>query len=229
MDTALDSLIAALPRRFSIRRLETQPGFFLRALVGSIENNASPDSTGLLEWSSMLDQAEQEFIGHTQRVTRLTLKLARYMGLPESELQAISHGAILHDIGKMDIPRRILLKPGPLTAAEWKIMHRHPVTAYELLSKIPSLHSARDIPYYHHEKWDGSGYPQQVSREAIPLSARIFATIDVWDALTSDRPYRPAWPVEQAIEYIRLESGRHFDPQVSQAFLQLIETGSFRA
>lgn len=146
MDTALDSLIAALPRRFSIRRLETQPGFFLRALVGSIENNASPDSTGLLEWSSMLDQAEQEFIGHTQRVTRLTLKLARYMGLPESELQAISHGAILHDIGKMDIPRRILLKPGPLTAAEWKIMHRHPVTAYELLSKIPSLHSARDIP-----------------------------------------------------------------------------------
>ena len=229
MDIALDSLIAALPRRFSHRRLENQPGMLLRALVGSIENNTSLNPAGLFEWSTMLDQAEQEFIGHTQRVTRLTLKLARYMGLPESEMHAISHGAILHDIGKMDIPRRILLKPGPLTAAEWKIMRRHPVIAYKLLSRIPSLHPARDIPYYHHEKWDGSGYPQQVSGEAIPLSARIFSIIDVLDALISDRPYRTAWPVEQALEYIRLENGRHFDPQVSEAFLQLIETGSIRA
>ncbi len=133
-------------------------------------------------------------------------------------------GAILHDIGKMGIPDSILLKAGPLTKAEWEIMRKHPVHAYDMLSAIPFLRKAMDIPYCHHEKWDGSGYPNGLKGEDIPLSARIFALVDVWDALRSDRPYRKAWTDEEALTYIKELSGIHFDPLVVHAFFDLIDS-----
>ena len=128
----------------------------------------------------------------------------------------------MHDIGKMGVPDNILLKPGPLTEEEWEIMRKHPQFAYELLTPIDYLHQALDIPYSHHEKWDGTGYPRGLKGEEIPLAARIFAVVDVWDALTSERPYRPAWSREKAIEYIKTQSGVHFDPQVVEVFLESI-------
>jgi HD-GYP domain-containing protein (c-di-GMP phosphodiesterase class II) len=141
--------------------------------------------------------------------------------MPEAEMVQVRRGALLHDIGKMGIPDAILLKPGPLTDDEWEIMRLHPVYAYELLSPIPFLASALDIPYCHHEKWDGTGYPQGLKGEQIPVAARIFAVVDVWDALRSDRPYRAAWPEERVIEHIRTLSGSHFDPRAVDAFLRL--------
>ncbi|MBI4316523.1 MAG: HD-GYP domain-containing protein, partial [Chloroflexi bacterium] len=130
-------------------------------------------------------------------------------------------GALLHDIGKMGVPDSILLKPGPLTDEEWVIMRLHPQLAYDMLSPINYLRSALDIPYCHHEKWDGTGYPRGLKGEQIPLAARPFAVVDVWDALRSDRPYRAAWPEEKVIEHIKAGSGSHFDPQVVEAFLGL--------
>ncbi len=178
--------------------------------------------TTLEGWSDALDLRDKETEGHTQRVTELTLKLAEAMGVGEKERVHIRRGALLHDIGKMGIPDRILLKPDVLTAEEWEIMRQHPVYAYNLLSKIHHLRPALDIPYCHHERWDGSGYPRGLKEEAIPLAARIFAVVDVWDALCSDRPYRPAWSREQALSYIQSLSGVHFDPQVLEAFLKMI-------
>jgi HD-GYP domain-containing protein (c-di-GMP phosphodiesterase class II) len=140
------------------------------------------------------------------------------------ELEHVYRGALLHDIGKMGIPDRILRKPGPLTGEEWEIMHRHPVYAYQWLSPIRYLRLALDIPYCHHEKWDGTGYPRGLKGEEIPLAARIFAVVDVWDALCSDRPYRKAWPEKKALEHIREQSGTHFDPQVVELFLQEVMT-----
>lgn len=174
-------------------------------------------------WSRALDLRDKETEGHTERVSALTLKLARALGVREEELVHIRRGALLHDIGKMGIPDQILLKPGPLTDQEWEIMRRHPIMAYELLSPIAYLRPALDIPYYHHEKWDGTGYPRGLKGELIPLAARIFAVVDVWDALTSDRPYRPAWEEAKALAHIRAESGKHFDPQVVEPFLKLEE------
>ncbi|RMF84826.1 MAG: GAF domain-containing protein [Nitrospinota bacterium] len=176
------------------------------------------DST-LEGWSRALDLRDQETEGHTQRVTDLTIHLARAMGINNGELIHIRRGALLHDIGKMGIPDHILRKPGPLSAEEWKIMRQHPVYAYEMLSPIPYLRPALDIPHYHHEKWDGSGYPRGLKGEDIPFAARIFAVADVWDALRSDRPYRKAWSEEEACTYIRSLSGIHFDPQVVEIFL----------
>jgi len=170
-------------------------------------------------WSRALDLRDKVTEGHTQRVTAMTEQLARAMGMSDAELVHVRRGALLHDIGKMGIPDNILLKQGPLTDEEQKIMHKHPVYAYDLLSPIEYLRSAMDIPYYHHEKLDGTGYPLGLKGEQIPLSARIFAVVDVWDALTSDRPYRPAWTQAQAREYIINESGKHFDPKVVQIFL----------
>jgi HD-GYP domain-containing protein (c-di-GMP phosphodiesterase class II) len=135
----------------------------------------------------------------------------------------IRRGALLHDIGKMGIPDRILLKPGPLSEDEWHIMRQHPVYAYRLLSPIANLRLALDIPYCHHEKWDGSGYPRGLRGEEIPLVARIFAIVDVWDALRSDRHYRPAWPEEKAFSYLIEQSGKHFDPEVVKMFLHVLE------
>lgn len=170
-------------------------------------------------WSRAMDLRDEETEGHTQRVTDLTLQLARKLGITDDQLIHIRRGALLHDMGKLGIPDQILLKSGKLTDEEWVIMHKHPVYAYEMLSSIEYLCPALDIPYCHHEKWDGSGYPRGLKGEEIPLAARIFAVIDVWDALTSDRPYRKAWSREQTLEYIREQSGSHFDPQIVAVFL----------
>lgn len=178
--------------------------------------------TTLYGWSRALDLRDKETEGHTQRVTELTVRLARIMGIDEEEIVHIRRGALLHDIGKMGVPDQILLKPGPLTEEEWVLMKLHPVYAYELLSPIAYLRPALDIPYCHHEKWDGTGYPRGLKGEEIPLAARIFAVADIWDAIRSDRPYREAWPVEKALEHIRSLSGSHLDPAVVEAFLQMV-------
>jgi HD-GYP domain-containing protein (c-di-GMP phosphodiesterase class II) len=159
------------------------------------------------------------------RVTNYTLRLAQRMGVTPADLIHIRRGALLHDIGKMGIPDNILLKQGPLTDEEWIIMRMHPTYAYELLSPITHLRQALDIPHYHHEKWNGSGYPYGLERERIPLVARIFAIVDVWDALRSNRPYRAGWPEEKVLAYLQAETGRHFDPTVVEAFMQMDLTG----
>jgi len=174
-------------------------------------------------WARALELRDQETEGHARRVTELTLRLAHAMGMRDEELVHIRRGVLLHDIGKMGIRDSILLKPGELNDEEWEIMRQHPVYAYELLLPIPFLRPALDIPYCHHERWDGKGYPQGLKGKQIPLPARVFAVVDVYDALRSDRPYRKAWTEEQAREYIREQAGKHFDPQVVQAFLDLLE------
>jgi putative nucleotidyltransferase with HDIG domain len=171
-------------------------------------------------WSRALDLRDEETEGHTLRVTEITVKLARAFGLSEAELVQVRWGALLHDIGKMGVPDGILLKPGPLTDEEWVAMKKHPDFAYEMLAPIRYLRLALDIPYCHHEKWDGSGYPRGLKGDRIPLVARIFAVVDVWDALSSDRPYRAAWAEEKVREHIRAASGTHFDPQVVEIFMQ---------
>ena len=173
-------------------------------------------------WSHALDLRDKETEGHTQRVTDRTVKLARRFGISEKELVQVRWGALLHDIGKMGVPDGILLKPGPLTEEEWVVMKKHPGLAYEMLEPIHYLGKALDIPYCHHEKWDGSGYPRGLNGIKIPVSARIFAVVDVYDALTSDRPYRKAWPKEQALDHIRDQSGKHFDPEVVNIFLTVM-------
>ncbi len=173
-------------------------------------------------WSHALDLRDRETEGHARRVTELTLRLARAMGVNNSELMHIRRGALLHDIGKMGIPDAILHKPGPLDEREQEIMQRHPTYAYEMLRSIPFLGAAIEIPYCHHEKWDGTGYPQGLRGEEIPLSARIFAIADIWDALCSDRPYRKGWPDQQVLEHIRSLSGNHLDPDVVRTFLEII-------
>jgi putative nucleotidyltransferase with HDIG domain len=183
------------------------------------------DST-LMGWSRALDLRDKETEGHSMRVTELSVRLARAMGLPEDGVTAIHRGALLHDIGKLGVPDRILHKPGPLTRAEWKIMQKHPEYAYQMLAPIHYLDRSLEIPYCHHEKWDGTGYPRGLEGEQIPITARIFAIADVWDALRSDRSYRAAWTCERAIEYIRNQSGIHFDPRVVSAFFELLESST---
>lgn len=173
-------------------------------------------------WSRALDLRDKETEGHTQRVTGITLRLAQAAGINEDKLIHMRRGALLHDIGKMGIPDSILLKPDVLTETEWAVMRQHPTYAYELLSPIAHLHPALDIPYCHHEKWDGSGYPRGLKGEEIPLAARLFTVVDVWDALRSDRPYRPAWPEDKVRAYIRAQAGKHFDPKTVDLFLQMI-------
>jgi HD-GYP domain-containing protein (c-di-GMP phosphodiesterase class II) len=153
----------------------------------------------------------------------MTVKLAREMGISDKEIVHIRRGALLHDIGKMGIPDQILFKSETLTTEEWEIMRKHPVYAYELLSPIQHLGPALEIPFCHHEKWDGSGYPRGLKGEQIPLSARIFAIVDVWDALCSDRPYRPAWPFEKIIDHIHGQSDKHFDPKIVDIFFGLLD------
>jgi HD-GYP domain-containing protein (c-di-GMP phosphodiesterase class II) len=172
-------------------------------------------------WSHAMDLRDKETEGHTQRVTDLTVQLARMTGMREEEIVHVRRGALLHDMGKMGVPDGILLKSGPLTDEEWILMRRHPQYAYDLLSPIAYMHPALDIPYCHHEKWDGTGYPRGLKGEEIPLAARIFAVVDVWDALRSDRPYRTAWPVEVIREHIRLLAGTHFDPKIVKVFLEM--------
>ena len=173
-------------------------------------------------WVRFLDLRDQETEGHTQRVTEMTIELASQMGFNDSHLTHLRRGALLHDIGKMGIPDDILRKPGPLDNEEWEVMRRHPVYAFQMLSPIEFLHPALDIPHHHHERWDGTGYPDQLQGDEIPLPARLFAIVDVWDALNSNRPYRKAWPAEKATEYIKTQSGKHFDPQLVPIFLDFI-------
>jgi putative nucleotidyltransferase with HDIG domain len=173
-------------------------------------------------WSRALDLRDRETEGHTQRVTNLTLRLARKMGFSEERLVLIRRGALLHDIGKMGIPDYILLKPEELTEAELQIMRQHPQLAYDMLEPIAYLRDALNIPYCHHEKWDGTGYPGELAGTQIPLEARLFAIVDVWDAITADRPYRKGWPRKKALKYIREQSGKHFDPKMVDLFLQEI-------
>ena len=170
----------------------------------------------------VLELRDQETQGHTLRVTDLTEELARKIGVPEEIIPHIRRGALLHDIGKMGIPDTILKKPGPLTEDEWTIMRQHPEYARQFLAHIDYLVPSLDIPYCHHEKWDGSGYPRGLKGEEIPLAARIFAVVDVFDALTSDRPYRKAWGKREALDYISEQTGKHFDPQIPPAFLNSI-------
>ena len=178
--------------------------------------------TTLEGWVRTLDLRDKETEDHTQRVVDLTLALAKAMGFPEQAMTHIRRGALLHDIGKIAISDSILFKPGPLTEEEWTVIRQHPTNAYQLLTPITFLRQALDIPYCHHEKWDGSGYPRGLKGEQIPLAARIFAIVDVWDALSFDRPYRKKWDHEQVIEHIHQLSGSHFDPQVVEIFMQMV-------
>lgn len=174
-------------------------------------------------WARALDYRDSETEGHSRRVTETALRIAYDLGVPENSLVHIRRGALLHDIGKLGVPDSILLKPGPLDEDEWAIMKKHPTFAYEILSPIEFLRPALLIPYCHHEKWDGTGYPRGLSGTQIPLSARIFAVVDVWDALSSDRPYRKAWTREKTMAYLSSESGKHFDPAVVDAFIRYLE------
>jgi HD-GYP domain-containing protein (c-di-GMP phosphodiesterase class II) len=172
-------------------------------------------------WSRALDMRDTVTEGHTKRVTEMALTLAKVMGMSESDLVHMRRGILLHDMGKMAIPDTILLKPDALTEEEWKVMHQHPQYAFDMLSPISYLRPALDIPASHHEKWDGTCYPRGLKGEQIPLAARIFAVVDVFDALTSDRPYRKAWVKEKAFEYILEERGKSFDPRVVDVFMSL--------
>ncbi|MCL4836868.1 MAG: HD domain-containing protein [Thermoanaerobaculia bacterium] len=170
-------------------------------------------------WSLALEMRDAGTSGHTLRVTEAAVGLARRMGVPEAEIVHLRRGALLHDIGKLVVPDAILQKPGPLDEAEWEVMRRHPVHAREMLLGIDYLAPAIDIPYCHHERWDGSGYPRGLAGEEIPLAARVFAVVDVHDALVSDRPYRRAWPPAAAVAHLREQAGRQFDPRAVAAFL----------
>lgn len=176
----------------------------------------------LESWARALDTREREPEGHAARVADLTVELARAAGIPTAQLIHVRRGALLHDVGKLSVPESILFKPGHLTAKEWAEMRKHPVYAYELLAPIAHLKPALVIPYCHHEKWDGTGYPNGLKGGDIPLEARIFAVADVWDALRSERPYRAAWPEAKALKRIQLLAGTHFDPQIVDVFLRLV-------
>ncbi|MEX1248679.1 MAG: HD domain-containing phosphohydrolase [Anaerolineales bacterium] len=175
-------------------------------------------------WASTLELRDIETKGHSQRVTDLTTRLAAQLGHEEGDLVQIQRGALLHDLGKLSIPDAILFKAGKLTKKEWEIMRRHPEVAYSILNKIEFLRPALDIPYCHHEKWDGTGYPRGLRGDAIPEPARLFAVVDVWDALRSDRPYRPRWGEEKALKYIKDQAGSHFDPNAVAAFEKVINS-----
>jgi PAS domain S-box-containing protein/putative nucleotidyltransferase with HDIG domain len=187
------------------------------------ENLAEAYDTTLEGWAKALELRDKETEGHSRRVTETTLIVARAMGFDEEALTHVRRGCILHDIGKMGIPDDILRKEGPLTKEERAIVEKHPTTAYELIVRIPYLEKSLDIPYTHHEKWDGTGYPRGLKGEEIPLAARIFAIVDVWDALSSDRPYRNAWGTEKVKKYLQDQSGKYFDPMVVGVFLRLVE------
>ncbi|GAB4494859.1 MAG: hypothetical protein Fur0016_32620 [Anaerolineales bacterium] len=176
----------------------------------------------LAGWARALELRDKDTEGHTRRVTELTLHLARAMGVEEEQLVQIRRGALLHDIGKVAIPDAILHKTDALTIQEWEIMRRHPQYAYDMLKDIAYLRSSLEIPYCHHEKWDGSGYPRGLKGEEIPLAARIFAIADVWDALTSNRPYRPSWDKERTLEYIKEQAGKQFDPAIVELFIRIV-------
>jgi len=174
-------------------------------------------------WSRAMDLRDREASGHTERVTDTTLRLAKMMNVDRELLLHIRRGARLHDIGKLGIADAILFKTDKLTDEEWESLKKHPQYAHDMIAPIEYLQPALDIPYCHHEKWDGTGYPRGLKGEEIPLAARIFAVVDVWDCLTSDRPYRPAWDEQKALAYMREQSGGHFDPKIVDLFLNMLE------
>jgi len=174
-------------------------------------------------WSRAMDLRDKETEGHSQRVTQLTLKLAEALGVDQGEMIHMRRGALLHDMGKLGVPDAILHKPGKLNDAEWVLMCQHPQFAYDMLYPIEYLRPALDIPFCHHEKWDGSGYPRGLKGEQIPLSARLFAIVDVWDALTSDRPYRQAWTREETLTYLKEQTGKHFEPKIVELFIEVMK------
>lgn len=174
-------------------------------------------------WSLALELRDQETEGHTRRVTKLSLRFGRRLGLSESELKQLRRGVLLHDIGKMAIPDSILRKPGPLTPDEWEVMKMHPVYAYQMLANIAYLRPALVVPYYHHERWDGSGYPHGLSGTDIPLMARLFAIVDVWDSMCYDRVYRKGLPIDEVLNYLRENAGKLFDPDLVSIFIEMIE------
>lgn len=176
-------------------------------------------------WAIALDLRDGETHGHSHRVSIWTLDLAREIGIPAEEFERVRRGALLHDIGKMAVPDSILLKQGPLDAEERIAMEQHPTQGREMLAGIEYLRESVDIPYCHHERWDGTGYPRGLCREQIPLHARIFSVVDVFDALTSDRPYRSAWGVPRVLAYLSSQAGTQFDPQVTEAFCRLVSEG----
>lgn len=173
-------------------------------------------------WGTALSLKEEETAEHSQRVTEMSVELAKVLGMEEEDIYHVRLGALLHDIGKIGVPDSILLKPGKLTDDEWEVMRKHPDYAFEMLAPIAYLRKASEIPYCHHEKWDGTGYPRGLKGKQIPLSARIFAVVDVWDALSSNRPYRKAWPNDKVIEHLQKQSGSHFDPEVVECFIKII-------
>lgn len=201
--------------------IENIPFFSTLTELGNLEHLPLqiiiPDSV-----EEVLQFKEEDIKNHSLRVARLTLLLAKKMGIGKEKLEMIYYGALLHDIGKINIPDQILYKPGPLNKEEWEIMQQHPIYALEILSSISVLSRVIEIPYCHHEKWDGTGYPRGLQEEEIPQAARVFSIIDVWDALTSDRPYRKAWSKDKTLEYINEQSGKHFDPKVTEEFIKLI-------
>jgi PAS domain S-box-containing protein len=236
---AHDSIVGALHVALRERRLFTETETRLLTAIAEMAGNAlqraslyektlhqaeelaaAYDNT-LAGWARALELRDELTEGHTRRVTALTVQLSHAMGIASADLVQIQRGAILHDIGKMGIPDQILLKRGPLTQEESAVMRRHPQFAYDMLYPIAFLRPALEIPYCHHEKWDGTGYPRGLKGEEIPLASRIFAVADVWDAITSDRPYRPAWPREQALEYMQTESAKYFDPRILEIFFSL--------
>ena len=208
--------------RFMIRDLSTQ--LQTEADLEQARNDLlNAYEATLSGWARTLELRDHETQGHSERVAQLTVAVARTLGVAEDAIVHIRRGALLHDIGKLGIPDSILFKPGALTVEEWAIMRKHPQHAYSLLADIDYLRPALDIPYCHHEKWDGSGYPRGLKGEEIPLAARIFAVVDVWDALTSERPYRKEWTREATLEYIQNWSGTHFDPMVVDVALQVLK------
>lgn len=177
----------------------------------------------LESWARALELRDKATEGHSRRVAELTVELAKLCGIHGPALEHAFRGALLHDIGKMAIPDAVLQKPSPLSKAEWELMYQHPDIALNMLADIPYLKPAMEIPLYHHEHWDGQGYPQHLQGENIPLSARIFTLVDTWDALTSDRPYRKAWNKSDALDYIHAQRGILFDPKITDSFIQLLK------
>ena len=207
--TQLNRYQKLIQERAKLREANTQ---LLSAYEATIEG-----------WSHAMDLRDRETEGHSQRVTQFTVKMCQALGLGNDDIMHIRRGALLHDMGKIGVPDAILHKPGPLTDDEWILMRKHPQFAFDMLYPIEYLRPALGIPLSHHEKWDGTGYPRGLKGEEIPMAARMFAVVDVWDALTSDRPYRPAWSEEQALTYIREQSGKHFDPDAVDLFFKSLK------
>ena len=177
----------------------------------------------LMGWANFLDLRDKETEGHTVRVLERTMRAAQRLGVREEDMEHLRRGVLLHDIGKVGVPDHILNKPGPLTDEEWIIMKKHPEYAYQMLAPIGFLKQALDVPYCHHEKWDGTGYPRNLKGKEIPFTARIFTVFDIFDALTSERIYNKSRSKEDAINYIRDNAGIIFDPDIVEVCIDVIK------